>query len=162
MNSSKQRLPTSRGLVVDYMGDGAMIVFGLPAPSPGDACRALRAVAQLQESISVWLAQLISVARDRLAPRVSGHFGPVILSRLGATSHQQIAATGDTVNVASRLLEIAKDHHAEIVVSEDLYRAATETPDVLRERRNDIVADVAIRGRARPILVRIVRPLNTA
>src|SRR5262249_6788632 len=43
-----------QGFVADYMGDGAMIVFGLPAPSPDDACRALRAVVQLRDSISVW------------------------------------------------------------------------------------------------------------
>jgi adenylate cyclase len=146
-----------QGLVVDYIGDGAMIVFGLPAPSQDDARRALRAVVQLHDSVSAWLAQLPPVARNRLAPRVSGHFGPVILSRLGSTSHQHIAATGDTVNVASRLLEVAKDRHAEIVISEDLYRAATEIPDAGMERRNDIVTEVTIRGRAQPILVRIAQ-----
>ena len=30
-----------RGFVVSYMGDGAMMVFGLPAPQPGDAANAL-------------------------------------------------------------------------------------------------------------------------
>lgn len=144
-----------QGLVVDYMGDGAMIVFGLPGPAPDDASRALRAVVQLRDSLSVWLARLPPIARDRLAPRVGGHFGPAILSRLGTASHQHIAATGDTVNVASRLLEIAKDRHAEIVISEDLYRAATDVPGARVERRDDIVAEVNIRGRAHPILVRI-------
>jgi class 3 adenylate cyclase len=33
-------------------------------------------------------------------------------------------AAGDTVNVASRLLEVSKQHHVLMAVSEDLYRAA--------------------------------------
>lgn len=61
-----------QGLVVDYIGDGAMIVFGLPAPGQDAARRALRAVVQLHDSMSAWLAQLPPVARNRLAPRVSG------------------------------------------------------------------------------------------
>jgi hypothetical protein len=52
---------------------------------------------------------------------------------------------------------VAKDFHAEIVISEDLYRAATQIPDASIERRNDMVTEVTIRGRAQPILVRIVQ-----
>ena len=47
-----------RGFVVSYMGDGAMMVFGLPAPQPGDAGNALAAVAQLHRSITEWLQTL--------------------------------------------------------------------------------------------------------
>ena len=45
-----------RGFVVSYMGDGAMMVFGLPAPQPGDAANALAAVARLHRDIAEWLA----------------------------------------------------------------------------------------------------------
>jgi adenylate cyclase len=145
---------SQQGFVADYMGDGAMIVFGLPTPRTDDACRALRAVVRLHESLSDWLARLPPVARDRLASRVGGHFGPVILSRLGTASHQHIAATGDAVNVASRLLEVAKDRRSPIVVSEDLYRAAMELMDAPPQHFNDTAVEVSIRGRAYPILVR--------
>jgi hypothetical protein len=36
-------------------------------------------------------------------------------------------ASGDTVNVASRLLEVAKQQHCRVVVSEDLFAAACST-----------------------------------
>jgi adenylate cyclase len=144
-----------RGLVVSYMGDGAMIVFGLPSPKGDDASRALRAAAGLHESLSNWLANLPPVARDRLTSRVGAHFGPVILSRLGAATHQHIAATGDTVNVASRLLEVAKERHARIVLSEDLYRAAAHAPEEATEYESHTVIEVSIRGREHPILVRV-------
>jgi class 3 adenylate cyclase len=58
------------------------------------------------------------------------------------------------VNVASRLIEVAKEHRAAIAVSEDLYRAAIGA-DPKIERRNESAIEVSIRGRARPVLVRM-------
>jgi adenylate cyclase len=144
-----------QGFVLNYMGDGAMIVFGLPAPKEDDACRALHAVTRLHQDLSKWIAELPPVASSRLAPRVGAHFGEVVLSRLGASTHQQITAAGDTVNVASRLVEVAKKHRAAIAVSEDLYRAAIDTPDCKIERRDEPAVEVSIRGRTYPILIRM-------
>ena len=141
-----------RGFVVSYMGDGAMMVFGLPRPQPGDATNALAAVAQLHRDIVEWLDTLPPVARGKLAPRFGGHFGPVILSRLGAADHQHIAATGDTVNVASRLMEVAKQRGAPIAVSEELCRAADATGDKEFDLGEPVAID--IRGRAEPLSVR--------
>jgi adenylate cyclase len=141
------------GFVVSYMGDGAMMVFGLPAPQPGDAANALAAVAQLHRDIAGWIQSLPPVARGKLAPRFGSHFGPVILSRLGAADHQHIAATGDTVNVASRLMEVAKQRGAPIAVSEDLCRAAGASGDAAKLDLGEPVA-IDIRGRAEPLSVR--------
>jgi adenylate cyclase len=143
-----------QGFVASYMGDGAMILFGLPAPRADDARRALRAVTRLHESLSNWVAALPPAARDHLGARVGAHFGPVVLSRLGAADHQQISPAGDTVNVASRLLEVAKEHRAAIAVSEDLYRAARDG-DPPAPGAEVAAVEVAIRGRAHPILVRL-------
>jgi adenylate cyclase len=145
------------GFVVSYMGDGAMIVFGLPAPQPGDAACALAAVEQLHRDLQTWLGSLPPVAHGKLSPRVGGHFGPVILSRLGAADHQHIAATGDTVNVASRLLEVSKQHNAPIAVSDDLCRAAGVAGTVEELRLGDPL-EVDIRGRAHPVSVRLGSP----
>jgi adenylate cyclase len=142
-----------RGFVVSYMGDGAMMVFGLPAPQPGDAANALAAVSRLHRDITEWLRSLPPVARGKLAPRFGSHFGPVILSRLGAADHQHIAATGDTVNVASRLMEVAKQHGAPIAVSEELCRAAGAPGEAVAVDLGEPVA-IDIRGRAEPVSVR--------
>jgi adenylate cyclase len=142
------------GFVVSYMGDGAMIVFGLPAPQPGDAACALAAVERLHRDLSAWLGNLPPVALGKLSPRVGGHFGPVILSRLGAADHQHIAATGDTVNVASRLLEVSKQHNAPIAVSEDLYRAAGRSGTAAEHGFGEAI-EIDIRGRAHPVAVRL-------
>jgi adenylate cyclase len=78
----------------------------------------------------------------------------VILSRLGTADHQHIAATGDTVNVASRLLEVAKQHNAPIAVSDDLYRAAGLLGSAAEHGLGEAMA-IEIRGRANPMSVRL-------
>ena len=50
-----------------------------------------------------------SIAK-RVGVKLGAHFGLIIASRLGGGSQQQITATGDTVNIASRLMEVAAEH----------------------------------------------------
>jgi adenylate cyclase len=110
------------------MGDGVLAMFGLPKPQRDDAARALTTVESLYRSVAAWVADLPRAARDGLDFRIGVHFGPAVLSRLGSPTHQQITAAGDTVNVASRLLEVAKQQHCRVVLSEDLVAAATAEP----------------------------------
>ncbi len=70
-----------QGYVTSFMGDGAMIIFGLPTIQADDASRALHAIIQLRDSITAWLNTLPPAAKDRLSVRIGGHFGPVMLCR---------------------------------------------------------------------------------
>ena len=136
------------------MGDGVLAVFGLPKPRPDDAARALATVEALHESMTAWLANLPHSARDRLDFRIGLHFGPAILSRLGSPTQQQITATGDTVNVASRLLEVAKEQLCRVVVAEDLFQAASATAPADIDPELYAPLTVSIRGRASDLPVR--------
>jgi adenylate cyclase len=139
------------GVVLTYMGDGVLAVFGLPKPQSDDSARALAAVEALREAMTAWLNDLPPVVRERLDFRIGLHFGPVILSRLGSPTQQQITATGDTVNVASRLLEVAKQQHSRLVVSEDVFQAASAS--ALASDYAPLT--VSIRGRAGDLAVRM-------
>ena len=91
--------------------------------------------------------------RERLDFRIGLHFGPAILSRLGSPTQQQISATGDTVNVASRLLEVAKQQHCRVVVTEDVFQAAGASTPTVNE--NYAPLTVSIRRRASDLPIRI-------
>jgi len=114
----------------------------------------LRTVESLYTSVAGWVAALPPVARDRLDFRIGVHFGPAILSRLGSPTHQQITVIGDTVNVASRLLEVAKQQHCRVVVSEDLFAAAHATPEAENTEAYSLLT-APIRGRRSPLRVRV-------
>jgi adenylate cyclase len=152
----EREVTAHRGVVVNFMGDGVLAVFGLPRPQRDDAARALTAVEALYASVVAWMSDLPPAARDRLDFRIGVHFGPAILSRLGSPTHQQITAAGDTVNVASRLLEVAKQQHCRVVVSEDLFAAALATPASANvDAAVYAPLTVAIRGRTGSMPVRV-------
>ena len=138
------------GIVLDFMGDGAMLGFGIPDADPDDPVRACRCAFALERDVAAWL-KASGRDRDIGSVRVGAHLGQVVLSRLGHDRQQQIAATGDCVNVASRLLEVAKDHKVSIVLSADLL-------DEVKKRTETSVdapqmETVAIRGRQQVLKV---------
>ena len=53
----------------------------------------------------------------RIGIKLGAHCGSIVASRLGGGSQQQITATGDSVNVASRLMEVAAENRADIALS---------------------------------------------
>jgi adenylate cyclase len=141
------------GFVANFMGDGAMIIFGLTDLGHDDAKRALNTIARLHASLAAWAAGLPPAADGHLTARIGGHFGPVMLSRLGAASHQHVTASGDTVNVASRLLEIAKQQQVRVVVSQDLLSAADQPASAGIAMSIGPAIDVELRGRAQSLRV---------
>ncbi|RXG96011.1 CHASE2 domain-containing protein [Bradyrhizobium zhanjiangense] len=111
------------GLITGFLGDGAMILFGLPRAMPDDAVRALKCAIDLHRGVEHWIASLPPAIGDQLGFKIGAHFGEIVASRLGE-SHQHITATGDTVNVASRLMEIAAQHDARLALSDTLLNTA--------------------------------------
>jgi adenylate cyclase len=113
------------GLITSFLGDGAMILFGLPEAAPDDALRAAECAIGLCVKTERWIKALPPEIAARIGFKIGAHFGPIVASRLGGRSHQHITATGDTVNVASRLMEVAAHHDARLALS-DSFRVEAE------------------------------------
>jgi adenylate cyclase len=115
-----------RGVVVNFMGDGAMMLFGALDPDPDQASNAVEAAEDLISRTRLWISRnpALSEAGPALDVRIGAHYGPVILSRLGSDTNQHVTATGDTVNVASRLLAVAAEANARLALSAELTEAA--------------------------------------
>lgn len=111
------------GMVTGFLGDGAMLLFGLPHAMPDDAARALKCSIDLHRGVERWIASLPPAIGGQVGFKIGAHFGPIVASRLGE-SHQHITATGDTVNVASRLMEVAAQNDARLALTDTLLDAA--------------------------------------
>jgi adenylate cyclase len=141
----------NRGVIEQFMGDGAMIIFGLPEPKLDDAARALAASRQLLEILGDWNLDLEAAGQDPVRLRIGLHYGPVIAALLGGERQGQITVAGDTVNVASRLQEMGKEHRTAIVASAEFVAS------VQRAGRDDMLAGMRrlagqrVRGRNEPI-----------
>ncbi|MBW4707190.1 adenylate/guanylate cyclase domain-containing protein [Roseobacter sp. YSTF-M11] len=137
------------GIILNYMGDGALAVFGMTSAAEDSADNALRAAFELVSDVQR-LGQ-IAFGFPSLGCRVGVHRGEVVLSRLGGERHQQVSVAGDTVNLASRLMEIAKAEGAAIAATDDLVQALRDSP--LYQAGE--VKPVEVRGRQERALVHL-------
>jgi adenylate cyclase len=142
----------SSGTITGFLGDGAMILFGLPKPMSDDAARAIRCCVGLHQRLERWLASLPHEIGDQIGFKIGAHFGPIVASRLGA-SHAHITATGDTVNVANRLMEVAASHRTRLALSDTLIEAAGLPGGPLAEGLLIGPLLTRLRGRSAPLNV---------
>jgi adenylate cyclase len=144
---------SSGGMVVSFLGDGAMLLFGLPQATPEDAFRAAQCATALCAGVERWLASLPQPVGSRLGFKVGAHFGTVIASRLGGGSYHHITATGDTVNVASRLMEVAASQGAALAVSDGFLHAAGRDSALFDAGALSGPVERRLRGRSGPLAV---------
>ncbi len=142
------------GVVMNFMGDGAMIVFGVADDAADPAGRAFAAGFALAGHVQAWLGRE-GASDDAPGIRLGLHFGAVSLSRLGHDAHQQISVSGDTVNLASRLMDVAKTAGATIAASMELIDAMDG--DLTEFGEPDEVRMVDIRGRRQSVKVALWR-----
>jgi adenylate cyclase len=116
----EQAVDPLAGIIAHFAGDGAMVVFGLPEPSPDDATRALRFIEALYAAVRA------STDWPGLGLRVGGHAGLVQTGVLGGRRHRQLTVSGDVVNAASRLQDFAKSQNAALALSDELIRSSPE------------------------------------
>jgi len=109
---------TSRGGMVNkFTGDGFLGVFGAPI-SPGNGADARAAIATAL-AIQHGMAELNGTLEREGAPamrlRIGIHSGPVLAGSMGSSERLEYAVIGDTVNCASRLESLDKEHHDGVV-----------------------------------------------
>ncbi|KQV81541.1 adenylate/guanylate cyclase domain-containing protein [Rhizobium sp. Root1220] len=141
------------GAITSFMGDGAMILFGLPKPAADDAARAAACAVRLCERMRPWIADQAGLNGREIGFKIGAHCGPIVASRLGTGSRQQITATGDTVNVASRLMEVAAAQGAELALSSALVNAAGPESSPLQSGHLEGPLETPIRGRTESVAV---------
>ena len=133
-----------------FVGDGQLALFGL-STNPQTACRqALKAAAMIAANVDELNQFLGHDLREPLRFGVGIHGGEVIIGDIGYEDHMVFTALGDAVNVAARLQDMTKSLACEVVVSDEVRETAGLAADALPQQ------EVAIRGRAEPMIVRAV------
>jgi adenylate cyclase len=149
-----------RGVLEQFTGDGAMVIFGVPKPSADDAASALACARALWHGIQTWSAELAAGGQAPLRIRIGVHYGPVAIASLGGDTQRHITAAGDTVNVASRLEALSGTHGAAIGISSAAVAAVCSAgrPELLAGFRE--LPPQPIRGRDQPIALWIAGPAD--
>src|SRR5207249_1520835 len=143
------------GMPNQFVGDGMLALFGLSV-SRREACRqALRAAALIAANVDELNKFLSHDLREPIRFGIGIHGGEVIVGDIGYRDHMVFTALGDPVNVAARLQDMTKALSCEVVVSDEVRVSAGLAADGLPEQ------EVAIRGRAEPMTIRVVKRAKT-
>ena len=94
--------------IAQYLGDGLLVYFGWPQAREDDTQRAVYTGLGIIDAISKSLnAQLETEKGIRLDVRIGIHTGPVVVGEMCNQDRCDPIATGETVNIAARIQEIA-------------------------------------------------------
>jgi adenylate cyclase len=127
------------GTLDKYIGDCVMALFGAPVPAEDDIERCLASAANMQREV----VNLNRSRRQRglaeIGVGIGIHTGLAVVGNIGSEQRMQYTAIGDTVNVASRLV----DHAApgQVIVSESV-RAVAFHRDLFQH-----LSEVELKGR---------------
>ena len=105
------------GRVDKHIGDCVMAVFGAPVSHGNDAERAVRAALAIRDG----MPSLAAAAGRDVGVHVGVAGGQVVASGTGSGRHREYTVTGQSVNLASRLTDVAST--GEVLVSDAVRRA---------------------------------------
>ncbi len=129
------------GTVDKHIGDAVMALFGAPVAHGDDPLRAIRAAQDIHETVT-------GLGEDTgrpLAVHIGVASGEVLAGGLGGEGRRDYTVLGDSVNLASRLHEMAAA--GETLISDAVYRASGGRADC------EALGETEVKGLTAPVAV---------
>ena len=146
----------SGGTVDQYMGDGILAVFGVPAASSDDPANALNCAEMMLRALECWNDEREGRGEARLDIGIGLNFGPVVVGDVGSEQSMSFAVIGDTVNTAARLQALSCSLGTPLVVGDPVVRATRAlSPEIAADCIGQLEdrGEYNLRGRASPVRV---------
>jgi class 3 adenylate cyclase/tetratricopeptide (TPR) repeat protein len=128
------------GTVEKFIGDAVMAVFGIPTLHEDDALRAVRAAVDMRAALDHLNDELESRYGVRIETRTGVNTGEVVS---GDGALEQKLATGDAINVASRLEQAAGA--GEILIGRETHRLVRGAVEV------EPLSPLTAKGKSEPL-----------
>jgi adenylate cyclase len=141
-----------RGTVDKYIGDCIMALYNAPLEDPDHAANAVSTGLDLLERAQAVSARWELKLGVQIRNGVGVHTGDAVVGAMGSEQRLEYTAIGDTVNLASRLEGLTKEHAVGMIISESTY-AAVEGRFATRE-----LGAVTVKGKAAPVKIYAVLP----
>ena len=124
-----------------FLGDGAMIVFGVPKRIDDHADRALGTARVIRRRVEERFGGAIRIG-------IGINSGTAIAGTIGGGGKLEFTLIGDVVNVAARVEQLTKQTADTVLVTTDTVESLRAHPPDLVER-----GAFAVKGKARPVVV---------
>ena len=155
-NLMTEQIRKHDGTVEKYIGDAVMAVFGTPITHEDDPHRAIRAALDMQSALKLFNDQRLT--RDpeaaRLQMRIGINTGEVAAPSSTTTQFYDFLITGDAVNIAARLQQMAMPDT--ILIGERTYLSSREVFEF------QAMAPLHVKGKTEPITAYVALGLRQA
>jgi len=139
------------GHVDKYIGDCAMLVFGVPVEEPDHVFHAVACGVLIREVAETLNRRRATQGKPLVHFRIGINAGRMLAGNMGSTERMEYTVVGDAVNLASRLASVAGAE--QIVISEEVHaelgdRAVCEPQSAIK-----------LRGKRQPVATYLVEGL---
>jgi adenylate cyclase len=115
------------GVVVDYVGDEVMAMWGAPEDQPDHAARACRAALAMFESLPSLNERWQAIVKEPLNFGIGINTGNAQVGNVGSRIKAKYGALGNTVNLASRVQGATKFLKASLLITEATKKSVDDT-----------------------------------
>jgi adenylate cyclase len=105
------------GTLDKFIGDAIMAFWGAPSDDPRQAERAIDAALEMTEVLEEFRREVGEIG-EGFDIGIGLHTGPAIVGFIGSEQRQDYTAIGDSVNLASRIEGLTKEHGRVLVSAE--------------------------------------------
>lgn len=117
------------GVLVDYIGDEVMAMWGAPADQPNHASLACQAALSMLKKVDLLRERWISITPDRFGIGIGINTGEARVGNTGSRIKFKYGPLGNTVNVASRVQGMTKKFGVAALVTESTQEAVRNSGD---------------------------------
>ncbi len=142
------------GTIDKFMGDCAMVVFGIPREDPQHSFHAIACAVLIQRLVDRLNAIRTKKGQFPVQFRLGINSGEMLAGNMGYNDRMEFTVVGDSVNLASRLCTYAAP--GEIVINKDTYIAPNISNQIIAREHKAI----QLRNRRAPVSTYIVDGLT--
>lgn len=137
----------TNGILDKYIGDAIMAFWGAPIEQPDQADRAVRTAIDMTKRLRKLQEKWASEKLPVLEIGIGINLGIATVGNFGSARRFDYTVIGDTVNAASRIESLNKEHRSHIIISESTKEQLT-FPIQTRD-----LGEVHVKGKDRPVRV---------
>ncbi len=141
----------NKGVLDKYIGDAIMAFWGAPLDDADQAEHALQAAAGMMRRLAEVNAGLEANGDPTIAIGIGIYTGPAVVGNIGSRERFDYTAMGDTVNVASRLEGLNKEHKTTLIIGESTRQK------LKNDWQTELLGDVHVKGRNEEVKIYTVR-----